>query len=315
MLRARTSAPLFFALAALWPAPAGATYSIVAADKASRQVGGAITSCVTPIVPHFPEGLGIVYGASPGHGVIAAQAYLDAPRFRGKTRAIELLSMDTDPAHILAIITSKDIDPSPEVRQYAIVDLLGRAAGYTGAGADDYKEDRQGAVGSFVYSVQGNLLTSGRVLDQAAAAFEGDGCDLADRLMRALEAGGQNGEGDRRCTGPHGIPSDNAFLQVDREGEPAGSYLKLDVLDLASQSPLPELRRQFDAWRAAHPCPAPAVVDAGASSGSAASGLGPQGTSEQPSGCCLTSGTAGRALLPPLALLVLALVAWRRRAR
>src|SRR5204863_2310259 len=119
-----------------------------------------------------------------------------------------------------------------------------------------YTDDRQSALAMLTYSVQGNILTSGAVLDQAAAAFETTGCDLADRLMLALEAGAQNGHGDSRCT-PAGIPSDSAFLEVDRDGEPAGSYLLLEAINTSPQNPLALLRTQYDTWRAAHPCPAP----------------------------------------------------------
>jgi hypothetical protein len=73
--------------------------------------------------------------------------------------------------------------------------------------------------------------------------------------MHALEAGALNHQGDSRCT-PSGIASDSAFLQVDRPGEPAGSSLVLEVTGTAPQNPLVSLPARYDAWRAAHPCPA-----------------------------------------------------------
>ncbi len=84
-------------------------------------------------------------------------------------------------------------------------------------------------------------------------AFRTQGCDLADKLMLALEGGAQNGQGDRRCT-PR-IPSDAASIEVDLAGMPAGSYLRLSVA-LNKQDPLGPLRRMFNTWRATHPCPA-----------------------------------------------------------
>src|SRR5262249_60110707 len=101
------------------------------------------------------------------------------------------------------------------------------------------------------FSVQGNILTGPAVLDQAAAAFSSSGCDLADRLMLALEAGAHNGQGDSRCT-PMGYPSDSAFLEVDREGEPAGSYLQLVVDQNPPADPIAPLRSMYDAWRRHH---------------------------------------------------------------
>ena len=70
----------------------------------------------------------------------------------------------------------------------------------------NYKEDRQGTSGAFTYSVQGNILTSRAVIDRAEVAFPETGCDLADRLMLALEGGAMNGEGDSRCTPTRNVP-------------------------------------------------------------------------------------------------------------
>ena len=237
------------ALALTWSAGTGvarATYSIAAVDQSTQQVGGAVTSCVGSL------DVGVVYGALPGVGVIHAQAQLDQ-RGRAKTRALELLMQGVAPSDIIQQITAASFDSAFASRQYGIVDLVGRSAGFTGAQAQAYKRDQQGQSGSFVYSVQGNILTSQKVLDQAADAFAARGCDLAERLMLALEAGAANGEGDSRCT-RNGIPSDSAFIEVDLPGQAAGSYLKLSVRGTAPQSPLVPLRMQFNAWRRTHPC-------------------------------------------------------------
>ena len=159
----------------LAPAAAHATYSIVAADSATGQVGGAVTSCVGS------QGVGVVYRPSVGHGGVNAQA---AASSNGRDRAITLLGMDVAPADIITMITASSFDTSAATRQYGVVDLMGRAAGFTGASAMNYKEDRQGTVGATVYSVQGNILTSEAVIDQAEAAFRSTGCDLADRSPR-----------------------------------------------------------------------------------------------------------------------------------
>ena len=124
----------------------------------------------------------------------------------GRDRAVTLLNMDVAPADIIAMITASSFDASAATRQYGVVDLMGRAAGFTGSRAQDYKEDRQGTIGALTYSVQGNILTGKAVIDQAEAAFRNTGCDLADKLMLALEAGAMGGNGDSRCT-PQGIPS------------------------------------------------------------------------------------------------------------
>lgn len=246
---------LLFAIAsALWPAPAEATYSIVAVDSRTREVGGAGASCVGGSTIYQ------IYGSVPGRGVVHAQA-----RFGGPFRLVEaerLLSMDEAPEAILLRLTDPAFDPSFAQRQYGIVDVLGRAAAFTGDRTLDVRSDRQGSVATFSYSAQGNILTGEDVLTEMQSAFEGGGCDLADRLMRSLEAGGGSGRGDSRCV-PRGIPADGAFIQVDRPDEVAGSFLLLRVDDVAPRDPIPELRAAFDAWRVDNPCPAPPAMDAG----------------------------------------------------
>ena len=148
---------------------------------------------------------------------------------------------------------------------------MGRAAGFTGASAMNYKEDRQGTIGALTYSVQGNILTSRAVIDQAETAFRNTGCDLADKLMLALEAGAMNGEGDSRCT-PRGVPSDAASIEVDLTGATAGSYLKLAVAGTGNTSAVVQLRAMFNTWRTTHACGGGAGGAGGAGGGGAARG-------------------------------------------
>jgi MYXO-CTERM domain-containing protein len=224
---------------------AHATYSIVAADTATREVGGAGTSCLSG------QDVYIIYGSVPGVGAVHTQALYSRA---AHDRSVELVAAGLLPAEVIAALTDEAFDSDAQSRQFGVVDVEGRSAGFTGARDGAYAGDRQGALGTFHYSVQGNILTSEAVLSQAAQGFEASGCDLAERLLRALESGGDNGEGDRRCTVSRGIPSDSAFVQVDRPNEPAGRYLELHV-PTSDENPLPELRARFDTWRETHPCP------------------------------------------------------------
>lgn len=240
--------PLFLRCAAsavaLVPMASGATYSIVATDSATAQIGGAGTSCVGTL------SVRIIYGPAPGHGAIHAQATIN---LAGRNRGAALLMQDVDPVDIIADITDPAFDPRASVRQYGVVDLSGRSAGFTGEDDLPFAADQQGNVDSYTYSVQGNILTSANVLNNAEQAFLMEGCDLADKLMLALEAGARDGEGDSRCT-PRGIPSDSAFIEVDDDsGE--GSLLRIEITNTGTLNPLIPLREQFDAWRKDHPCP------------------------------------------------------------
>lgn len=237
---------------ALAASSARATYSIVAADTRTRAVGGAGASCV------YPNQVSIIYGVAPGFGAVHAQAQANQA---GRDLAAQLLMQGEAPAAVIAAITASSFDASAARRQYGVVDVLGKSAGYTGTQNTAFADDVQGTVDGYVYSAQGNILTGTQVLEQAATAFELDACDLPERLLRALEAGAKNGQGDTRCTGPSAIAANSAFIQVDLPGMPAGSYLKLSAGSGRGVDPLPALRSAFDRWRSTHPCGA---SDAGA---------------------------------------------------
>ena len=255
-MRTPHAAVIGVALLAVAPAQsARATYSIVASDTRTQQVGGAGASCV------YPSQVSVIYGVAPGFGAVHAQAQSNAA---GRDRAVQLLREGRSPNDILSAITAMSFDALAARRQYAVVDVMGRSAGFTGAQNMMFADDVQGGADGFVYSVQGNILTGATVLEQAAVAFEAAGCDLADRLMRALEAGAKGGEGDSRCTSASGIATNSAFIQVDLAGMPAGSYLKLSSGSGSRVDPLPDLRRSFDSWRATHPCTVRSGADAGA---------------------------------------------------
>lgn len=313
-MRCAGAAVVLFCLAG---AEAEATYSIVGADRSTGQVGGAGASCLGGNFSVY-----VIYGSAPGKGAVHAQAQLNR---QGRDEAVRMLDGGASPAEVIARISSPSFDPNAAVRQYGVVDVAGRAAGFTGTSTLSYAGDVQGlAGGRFAYSAQGNILTSRRVLDQAKEAFEQRGCDLAEKLLLALEAGADGGEGDSRCTS-RGIPSDSAFLQVDRPGEPAGSHLRIEVPYSGNQSPLVELRRRFDMWRASNPCPVDAGVDAGAEVDAGVDGggsFGPDagtdaGTSSSVDGgedrTDGATGSCGCSTVPPGLMLALALLAIRRR--
>jgi uncharacterized Ntn-hydrolase superfamily protein len=223
------------------------TYSIVAVDTTTGEVGGAGTSCLAG------GDVFVIYRGVPGRGVVHAQARYSASN---RDRAAELLSQGSSAADTLNAITSPSFDANVAIRQYGVVDLAGQALGYTGSATMPFAADRQGSAAGFAYSAQGNILTSAAVLDQAAAAFEAEGCDLAERLLSGLLAGARGGQGDSRCTG-QGIPADSAFLQVERPAGNEGDYLALRVESSGADDPLPLLEARLNEWRSAHPCPAP----------------------------------------------------------
>jgi uncharacterized Ntn-hydrolase superfamily protein len=279
------------------------TFSIVAVDTRTAEVGGAGTSCL--------EGgdVFVIYRGVPGLGVVHAQARYEAA---ARDEAARLLRSGQSASQTLAAITLPSFDAERAVRQYGIVDVSGSAVGFTGPGAMPYAADRQGVVQGFAYSVQGNILTSARVLDQAAAAFESAGCDLPQRLLQGLLAGAEHAEGDSRCT-PNGIPSDSAFLQVERPGGAEGDYLALRVAGSGDENPLPLLQAQLATWRAQHPCPASPTSSAGAAGDAGQAGSGTaEPAGDAGCGCRVAPGVGGALTWTLLGALLV--VARRRRA-
>ena len=106
----------------------------------------------------------------------------------------------------------------------------------------------QSALG-FVAEPQATSLRRNRT----AAAAEEECYDLPARLMRALLAGAENGEGDSRCTRREPpVPVDSAYIRVDLPtGEP---WLLLSVVDTYPLSAVDALYTEYLIWRALNPC-------------------------------------------------------------
>ena len=207
-----------------------------------------MTSCVGS------SGVTIVYGGAPGFGAINAQASVVSTANRDN--GVQLLQMGVAPASVIQQLNASDTGSAS--RQYGVVDLQGRVAGFTGSACTDYADHVTGTVGTFTYSIQGNILTAAAVLTQAETAFRNQGCDLAEKLMLALEGGAKNGHGDSRCTTMGTpVPANAAMIEVDLAGQPAGSYLRLTNAKNGSVNAVTALRAQFDTWRQTHPCMQP----------------------------------------------------------
>jgi uncharacterized Ntn-hydrolase superfamily protein len=211
------------------PWPPVATFSIIAYDSASGEMGGAVQSRV------FSVGNGVLW-AEADVGVVATQAIVDVSY---GPKSLELLKRGLSPADVVKQVWESDPDPRPENwtkqgRQFAVLNARGDVAVYTGPRASTWAGHRM----TRHASAQGNILAGPQVVDSMIAAFERTlGQRLALRLVAALEAG-QAAGGDTR-----GMQS-AALLIVKKNG---GVWLNNDVvLRLQvddSQQPIAELRR------------------------------------------------------------------------
>ncbi|MEQ9104771.1 MAG: proline iminopeptidase-family hydrolase [Rhodothermales bacterium] len=158
-----------------------ATYSIVARDPETGQMGVAVQShwfSVGPIVPF----------AEAGVGAVATQSFVD-PRYG--PLGLELMRTGRSAPEALAALVSTDTGEA--VRQVGMVDALGRSAAHTGRLAIR-------AAGHHVgdqYTVQANMMENDTVWPAMAHAYEATEGDLAERLLAALEAAEAEG-GDIR---------------------------------------------------------------------------------------------------------------------
>jgi uncharacterized Ntn-hydrolase superfamily protein len=194
------------------------TYSIVARDPASGELGVAVQShwfSVGPIVPW----------ARAGVGAVATQANVEVSY---GPRALDLLQTGVAAEAALAQLVAEDEGSAG--RQVAVVDASGAVAAHTGESC----MPSAGHVTGEGVSCQANIMTSARVWPAMLAAFEAAGGSLTMRLLAALDAAEAEG-GDLRGR------QSAAILVVPAQGDYWDSVVSLRVEDHAE--PLAELRR------------------------------------------------------------------------
>lgn len=207
------------------PTIATVTYSIVARDQETGELGVAVQSHwfgVGPLVPW----------ARPGVGAVATQANV---RVAYGPEALELLATGVSAADALARLTAAD--PGGAGRQLAIVDARGGVAAHTGDACMDFA----GHVTGEQVSCQANIMANATVWGSMLESFATAAGPLASRLLAALDAAEAAG-GDIRGR------QSAALLVVPAEGEPWEATVSLRVED--HSEPLIELRRLFDLRRA-----------------------------------------------------------------
>lgn len=251
-------------------APASATWSVVAADRRTGEIVIASATCVPQdAFARFParDLMDIQAIVVPGRAAAAAQAGVDRTR-QNQTLIYRELLRGTPPDEILARLQA---DPALETRQFGIVDLLGRTAGYSGPRNGRVSLHETGRLDDepIFYAIQGNILASERVVIEAVRAFRRASGSLADRVMAAMEAADREG-GDRRCSCDT-PPKVNAPCQAktahvayllavkptdtNRESYNDGQYaLYLSVTDKDIQptenaNPVITLRMRYEAWK------------------------------------------------------------------
>jgi len=205
-----------------------ATYSIVARDPQTGQMGVAVQS-------HWFSVGSMVSWAEAGVGAVATQSFVD-PSY-GPLGLDLMRSGKSAPEALRALLA---IDEQAEVRQVGMIDPGGGVATHTGRLCIPEAGGQSGAH----YAVQANLMHRSSVWPAMARAFEQATGDLADRMLAALDAAEAEG-GDIRGR------QSAALIVVG--GEPTGKHWADRVFDLRVEDhpePLAELRRLVGIQRA-----------------------------------------------------------------
>lgn len=192
------------------------TWSIVARDVTTGQIGVAVSTCAFAVGARVPF-------VETGTGAIATQAFVNP--FYG-IRGLALLRAGADAAATVEMLTRADDGRGQ--RQLHMMDRAGRIAAYTGADCVPWC----GHLVRDTFSVAGNMLVGPEVIEETARAYEAAAAlPFARRLIVALQAGEAAG-GDKR-----GKQSAALLIHDDEE------YALFDLRVDDHVAPLQELER------------------------------------------------------------------------
>lgn len=218
------------------------TFSIVAVDTLTGELGSAGASCIG--APQIPQGCYILSDVIPGIGVIHTQAYYTSGN---QSYAHSLMLEGVAPEDMIDSLILNDSGNNPTIRQYGIVDFYtgsARTAGYSGSNCDDYKNHIVGPN----YAIQGNILLGQQILDSMEARFLSAEGELACKLMAALQGAKVIGA-DTRCL-DDSVSSLSSFLRVAQPNDPVNDlYLDLNVPSTpVGIDPIDSLQVLIDQW-------------------------------------------------------------------
>lgn len=210
------------------PSPLAHTYSIVARDPKTGDMGVAVQShyfSVGPVVPW----------AEAGVGAVATQSLVLVDY---GPLGLELMRKGLTARQALDSLVA--VDAHHEGRQVAMVDTRGNVAAFTGPSCIPDAGDAQGEQ----FSCQANLMANAKVWPAMKQAFEKAEGDLAERMMVALESAEKAG-GDIRGRQSAAM----VVVRAKASGKPWNDVLvNLRVED--HEQPLVELRRLLRLRRA-----------------------------------------------------------------
>ena len=158
------------------------TYSIVAIDKESGEMGGAVQS-------HWFSVGSLVLWAEPGGGIVATQSFV-RPEYGPELLKLFATS-SASPKFVLESLLKKDSEQN--VRQVGAVNIGGESVSFTGKDCVAYASSIEGDG----YAIQANIMANPGVPEAMEKAYLSTKGSLAERLYAALVAA-ENLGGDLR---------------------------------------------------------------------------------------------------------------------
>ncbi|MGD6967694.1 DUF1028 domain-containing protein [Rossellomorea vietnamensis] len=198
------------------------TFSIVGFDPKEKEWGIAVQSKFIGVGAVVPF-------ARAGAGAVATQSYANTAY---GPQALQLMEEGKTAEEALELII-KD-DPERHLRQVGLIDAQGNAATFTGEGCYDWA----GGMTGEHFAAQGNILVDQRTVEAMAETFAETEGTLAERLLKALDAGQEAG-GDSRGkqsaaiyvvkeAGGYGGFNDRLIdLRVDDHGDPIKELIRI----------------------------------------------------------------------------------------
>ena len=196
------------------------TWSLIARDPKTKQFAIAVATKNFAVGCRVPR---IIAGV----GAVASQA-MSNPFYA--VNGVKLLQQGMPPAEVVRTLTAGD--DGREHRQVHMMDAAGRIAAHTGAACIDWCGHTSGEG----FSVAGNMLAGGAVIEETAKAYAANAAMPFPRrligAMKAGEAAGGDKRGKQSCAlliyGEEDWP--DLDLRVDDHPDPLAELARLEAV-------------------------------------------------------------------------------------
>ena len=218
------------------------TFSIVAIDSITKEVGSAGATCGDAVLWPGTQGAVLISDVIPGLGAIHTQSYWNE---QNQDQAHEKLIEGYTAEEIISWLTYNDAENNPSVRQYGAITLINdsiKSDAYTGENCFDYKNHIIGDN----YAIQGNILLGQSILDSMESRFLNTPGTLSEKLMASLQGAKVIGA-DTRCYDSQ-VSSLSAFLRVAKSDDPPNDFY-IDIIVEATPDlidPIDVIQEEFN---------------------------------------------------------------------